>query len=218
MTGHLDVQVDAALFDMDGTLVDSNAVVEQMWSAFANEQSLSPSDVIAFAHGVPSMSTLRRFVPDSADIEAWFARISRWEEEHFDEVTQMPGAGQLLEALPADAWAVVTSALRLPALRRLAAVGFATPAVLIGADDVGMGKPDPEGYVAAARALGVDPSRCVVFEDTVAGILAARAAGAIPVVMGAVRHEAMEGIARLSDWRGVRVEQGTEARLHLLSD
>ncbi len=218
MTQALDIQVDAVLFDMDGTLVDSMVIVEQMWSSFAEEQRIDPGEVIAYAHGVPSRDTLRRFLPDSADVEPWFARVSRWEQEHFDEVTQVPGAGALLDALPADAWAVVTSALRGPALARLGAVGFPSPRVLVGADDVGKGKPDPEGYLAAAHALGVRPSRCVVFEDTVPGILAARAAGAVPVVMGGVQHEAMDGIVRLSDWRSVRVEQGTQARLRLVSD
>jgi sugar-phosphatase len=217
VTPALDVQVDAVLFDMDGTIVDSNALVEQMWSVFAKEEHFDPREVIAFAHGVPSIDTLRRFLPDSVDVEPWFARISRWEQEHFDGVSEVTGAGELLDAMPADAWAVVTSALREPALTRLAAVGFPPPRVLIGANDVARGKPDPEGYLAAAQTLGVDASRCVVFEDTVAGILAARAAGAVPVVMGGVQHQAMDGIARLSDWTPVRVEQGTKARLRLFT-
>lgn len=218
MTASLDVQVDAVLFDMDGTLVDSNALVEQMWSAFAREQRVDAGEVIAFAHGVPSIDTLRHFLPHSADVGSWFARISRWEHEHFDGVVEVDGARALLEALPADAWAVVTSALRGPAAVRLDAVGFPAPRVLIGADDVSAGKPNPEGYLAAARALDVDATRCVVFEDTVAGIRAARAAGALPVVIGRVEHDVTQGIARLHHWRDVRVQQGSGARLRLTSE
>ncbi len=215
MNTPLDVHADAVLFDMDGTLVDSMALVDKMWTVFAREQELDPSDVIAFAQGVPSIDTLRHFVSSGSEVERWFARIARWEHEHFDEVVPIPGAGNVLRSLPDDAWAVVTSAVRAAALARFDAVGFPSPRVLIAADDVTRGKPDPEGYLAAAHALGVDASRCVVFEDTVAGIRAARVAGAQPVVIGGVQHDSMHGLPRLADWRAVRLEQGRDARLRL---
>ena len=214
----LDVRVDAVLCDMDGTIVDSNAMVEQMWSAFASEQDLNAREVIAFAHGVPSIDTLRRFVGEPAQVEAWFARISRWEHEHFFEVAEIAGAGEFLRRLPGSAWAVVTSALHAAAAARLEAVGLPVAPVLIGADDVHRGKPDPEGFVAAARVLGVDPARCIVFEDTVAGITAARAAGTLAAVMGTVEHPVMEGIPRLSNWRGVSAAVEADGRLHLWSN
>ena len=193
----------AVLFDMDGTLVDSNEVVEAMWTEFAHALGVDAAEVIDFAHGRPSRSTIARYAPH--DVATWEEHIHRGEAERFLDLHPIVGAVDVVAAIPAERWAVVTSAIRQPALERLASVGFPQPAVLIGADDVAHGKPDPEGYARAARELGFEPADCVVFEDTSAGIAAGLAAGCQAVVVGGAVADVMEGLPRIADFTGVSV-------------
>ena len=176
---------DAVLFDMDGTLVDSRALVERMWLRWAERRGVSPDAILAVAHGRRTLETMQIVAPQFATPEE-AARLDAEEEEEAREhggETAVPGAASLLTALPADRWAIVTSAVADIARRRVAGVGLPVPHVLVGAADVTVGKPDPEGYLRAARALGFDPARCVVVEDTPAGVQAGRAAGAQVVGM-----------------------------------
>jgi sugar-phosphatase len=165
---------------------------------------VNPADVIEFAHGRPSRDTVARFAAEPARVKEWDHWIHTAEGERFTEVTTIPGAIDTVRALPSGLWAVVTSAIHDPAVDRLAQNGFPTPAVLIGADDVRRGKPHPEGYLAAASALGVDASDCVVFEDTSAGIEAGLAAGCTVVAIGDVEATGIAG--RLSDFTSVSIE------------
>ncbi len=212
---HTSLVVDAVLFDMDGTLVDSNSVVDQMWTEFAVTLGLDPHAVRTFAHGTPSTATLRRFLPAHESFEEWFARLASWESGRFGQVSEVSGAIDAVRALPRERWAVVTSALRAAALIRLETVGFPTPGVLIGADDVANGKPDPEGFFAAAKALGVDPARCVVFEDSPAGLEAALAVGAAAVVVGTLGADVTRGLRRIVDWNGVTFARTDEGRIRI---
>ena len=200
---------------MDGTLVDSNSTVDGMWNAFAAECGLDPLEVRTYAHGVPSTATLRRFLPADQSFDDWFARIASWESESFGHVVEVRGALHLVRSLPADAWAVVTSALRGAASIRLESVGFPAPRVLVGADDVERGKPDPEGFVRAAKQLGVDASQCVIFEDSPAGLEAAIAAGARAVVVGELEAPVTVGLPRLLTWRGISASQTADGRIRL---
>ncbi len=174
------VSCDAILFDMDGTLVDSRAIVERLWLRWAGEHLLSADAVLAVAHGRRTLETMQLVAPHLATVEE-AARLDALEALEEGDETQIPGAAALLASLPADRWAVVTSAGGDLARARLGAVGLPLPITLIGADGVTRGKPDPEGYLEAARALGVSPSRAVVFEDTPAGAEAGRAAGALVI-------------------------------------
>jgi sugar-phosphatase len=194
-----EVTVAGVLCDMDGTLVDSNALVDRMWTTFADELGLEPAEVLDFAHGRPSRATISRYVDTDAAAAQWAERIYSMESTDFDGVVEIPGALAFTRSLPAHRWAVVTSALAGPARARLAATGIEVPPVLIGADDVERGKPDPEGYAGAARRLGLPPSDCVVFEDTDAGIEAGRAAGCTVVVVGSNASEATRGLLRVAD-------------------
>lgn len=175
---------DALLFDMDGTLVDSTAVVERTWADFSLRHGLDVEEVLAFAHGRPTASTTAHFLDDADAAVAEAARLAALEERTVDGIVEVPGAAALVAGLPEDRWAVVTSAGRRLAERRLDAAGVPRPTVLVTADDVARPKPDPEGYLLAARLLGVPVEACVAFEDSEAGVRAAVASGARTVVVG----------------------------------
>jgi len=207
------LKVRGALFDMDGTLVDSTAAVEVVWGEFATTHGVSPQAVIDFAHGRPSRDTIARFLPAGESVEEWNTWIADAEGGRFDDVAPIAGAVDAVRLLRPEQWAVVTSALREPALARLASVGFPRPRVLVGADDVTRGKPDPEGFARSARNLGLTPNRCVVFEDAPAGVQAGLAAGCQVVVVGALEHSVAEGLPRVADFRQVSFEQAGDGEL-----
>ncbi|MEJ2867858.1 HAD-IA family hydrolase [Actinomycetospora sp. OC33-EN08] len=170
--------VDAVLFDMDGTLVDSDAVVERVWRAWAREHDVDEDLVLTTMPGRPAADTVRLVRPD-LDADAEGRRQLEKEYVDLDGVVATPGALALTAELDrrGTPWAVVTSAdARLAALR-LGAAGI-TPPLLVTRDQLTHGKPHPEGYLHAAEQLGVDPTRCLVVEDTATGADAGRAAGA----------------------------------------
>ena len=171
----------AVLFDMDGTLVDSDAVIERSWRAWCARYRVDYDTLIAAAHGVPAAETARRFLTGRSEAEIVEAGAWALAQEYadVDGVVATDGALDLLAALDAHGipWAVVTSAdLRLAGIR-FAAVGI-TPPLMITSDDVTAGKPDPQGYLLAAAALGVDIADTLVVEDSAPGVAAGRAAGA----------------------------------------
>ncbi|MET9953317.1 HAD-IA family hydrolase [Streptomyces sp. NPDC006339] len=195
---------EALLFDMDGTLIDSAASIERAWAAFAREEGLPVDAVLAALPGRTAVDILADFLPGPRAVAAGAERVRRMQRDHVRDVRPLPGARDLLTGLPAGRWAVVTAAYEEVARARLAAAGLPVPPVLIAADSVRRGKPDPEGYERGARALGVAPQACVVFEDADVGVRAGRAAGARCVgVGGAVTHP--EVAARVADLRGIRV-------------
>lgn len=167
----------ALLFDADGVLVDSDASVLRSWTRWAERWGLSPEDVYGTVHGRRSADTVALLIPP-IDQQAALADIDRFEIEDAEGVTACPGAPDILACLPAASWAVVTSGTRALATARLTAAGLPRPSVLISADDVEAGKPDPAGYLAAASELGVPIEECLVLEDSPAGLAAGVAAGA----------------------------------------
>ncbi|MBK0869283.1 HAD-IA family hydrolase [Saccharopolyspora sp. HNM0986] len=197
------------LFDMDGTLVDSSAVVERTWRLFAERHGLDGATVLADAHGRPTAETVARHLPGATDAAAETARIVASEVSDVDGIVPVPGAVELLSQLPAANWAVVTSAGRELAERRMAAAGLNLPGVVVSADDVRSGKPDPEGYLLAAERLGATAAEAVVFEDAAAGLLAARSSGASPVVVGGHDGPAAVGLPRVEDLRSVTTDRRT---------
>jgi sugar-phosphatase len=171
--------VEAVLFDMDGTLVDSDAAVERAWRTWAAEYGVDPSAALAIAHGRPAEQTVRALLPEAGDetVAAAAARQLALQYDDLADVVAAAGATELLARI-AVPWAVVTSADRRLANARLRAAGFCPPS-LITSEDVRAGKPDPAGYRLAAARLGIDPRRCLVVEDSEVGIQAGRAAGAL---------------------------------------
>jgi|SRR5579885_2307892 sugar-phosphatase len=164
------------LFDMDGTLVDSTPVVERTWRRFAERHGLDGNRILSESHGRRTAETVTMFAPPHLDIEKETAQLVAEEMADVEGITAVAGATSILNALPQNRWAVVTSANRELALRRMNAAGLPIPDVLIAAEDVRQGKPSPEGYLAAARALNASPDVCLVFEDAPAGLAAGNAA------------------------------------------
>lgn len=177
----------AVLFDMDGTLVDSSAVVERTWRAWAVVHGVDFAHLMESSHGRRSIDTVREFAPPGMDIEAENRKIEAQEISDTDGIVPVPGAAELLARLPADRWAVVTSASRELAITRLTAAGLPLPGTLVTAENVVRGKPDPEGYLLAARLLGTTAEQCLVFEDAPAGLEAGQRAGCDVVAITAAR-------------------------------
>jgi sugar-phosphatase len=166
---------DAVLFDMDGTLVDSTAAVERSWATWGSEYGLTRSALEA-GHGQPASQLVTALLGGDR-VAQGLARIAELELADIHDITILPGALELLSALPADRVAIVTSATRALATARIAAAGLPAPAVVVTFDDVRHGKPNPEPFLTGAARLGIDPARCLVVEDAPAGIAAGRAAG-----------------------------------------
>jgi sugar-phosphatase len=171
------LRCSAVLFDLDGVLVDSKAVVGRTWNRWAARHNLEIPDLVRRAHGRRSIETVREVAPQ-LDPEVEVRWLEGTETSDADGLAILPGAAELFHAVPSERRAVVTSGGRALAEFRLAAIGLPPPAVLISAEDVQRGKPAPDGYLLAAQRLGAAPGECVVIEDTPAGIAAGRAAGA----------------------------------------
>ncbi|MCG8969856.1 MULTISPECIES: HAD family hydrolase [Streptomyces] len=186
------IHAQALLFDNDGTLVSSLESVRRCWTRWAGEYGITAERFAQVElHGRPAAEIAADLLPAGVVPEA-VARIEHLEVEDVPNggVHLLPGTRVFLDALPSDRWAVVTSATRRLAEARLDAVGI-LPKTLVAADDITRGKPDPEPYLLGARALGVDPAACVVFEDAPAGLQAGRAAGMTTVAL-ATTHRAAE--------------------------
>jgi sugar-phosphatase len=167
----------ALLFDMDGVLIDSTPAVARVWRQWAIEHGFDPVRVVASAHGRPSITTVREYLPN-ADHELENREVERREIEDIAGVVPLPGAPELLASLPEDRWTIVTSCTRRLAEVRLKAAGLPLPRKMITSNDIVNGKPHPEPYLKGASVLGFLPADCVVVEDAPAGIRAGKAAGA----------------------------------------
>jgi sugar-phosphatase len=166
------------LFDLDGVLVDSTLVVERHWLAWAKPYGLEAALTPLYMHGRRTIDTLHAIashLPVDLDQEA--RQLELHEAQDTEGLHPVPGAMDLLQALPSHRWAIVTSGTRLMATSRLHAVHIPLPTTLITAEDVQQGKPHPQGYRTAATRLGWEPKDCLVIEDAPVGIQAAHAAG-----------------------------------------
>lgn len=177
---------EALLFDLDGTLVNSDAVVERCWRRWAAAAGVDPGLLLTRVHGRQSREVISELFPDRSPERnrAEAEEMLAWEIADSDGVVQVPGARELLAALGGVRWGIVTSCPRPLAEARLRAAGLPIPAAMITAEQVAVGKPDPEGYLEGAAALGMVPQGCVAFEDAEAGARAALAAGMTVVGVG----------------------------------
>jgi len=166
----------AILFDLDGVLCDSTRQVDREWREWAARKGVDGDAVMAIAHGVRTIEVIRRVAPQ-LDAEAEADAIENHEANDQSGVVVMPGAIDLVKAIPLGRWGVVTSGTRLLAQNRLRHCGLPVPEVLVTSDDVTNGKPHPEPYLLGAERMGVAPAECLVIEDAPAGIQSARAGG-----------------------------------------
>lgn len=174
-------EFDAVIFDMDGTLIDSTAAVVRAWTEWAELEGVSGDD-LAGHHGVPSEDVVRAVLPPARQPAA-IDRINALELADTDGIEPLAGAIEALQVLPATQVAIATSCTEPLATARLTASGLRPPRVVITADDVSEGKPAPDPYLTAAAWLGVDPTRCLVVEDSPKGVAAGRAAGSATIAV-----------------------------------
>jgi sugar-phosphatase len=206
----------AFLFDMDGTVLNSIAAAERVWAAWAERHGVDVESFLPTIHGARAIDTIRRLNLPGVDAEAQAAFIAQAEIDDVEGIVQIPGAAAFLASLPAERWAMVTSAPRDLALRRMAAAGIAEPAVMITAEDVTAGKPDPAGYRLAAKRLGIEPADCLIFEDATVGIQAAEAAGAALMIITTTHQHPLETRHATTDsYESLSVTVDNQGQLHL---
>jgi len=197
--------------------VDSAECVERTWRRWATDHHLNPESVIALAHGRRAIETVRLVAPQLV-AEAELASLAASEATTTEGVYEIVGARELLALLPAGRWAVVTSGIRAVAEFRLRYTRLPVPSVMICADEIARGKPDPEGYLNAAAGLDKSSADCLVIEDTPAGIESAHAAGMRVIAIASTYPREQLGaanavVASLADLSVVR--DGDEIRIDI---
>jgi mannitol-1-/sugar-/sorbitol-6-phosphatase len=185
----ISIECSALLFDLDGVLIDSTPAVERVWSKWAIERGFDPAEVVHRAHGRPSLTTVREYLPN-ADHEKENLLIMRGEMEDLDGVVALPGAREFLTALPPDRWAIVTSCTRPLAKVRIGAGKFPAAKFIVTSDDIKNPKPNPDPFLKGAALLGFPASDCIVVEDAPAGVRAGKAAGARVIALMSTMDEA----------------------------
>lgn len=170
-----------ALFDLDGTLVNSLDFVERSWEAWSQQKGLDVLEVRAYLHGKTAMNTLRHFLctASEATLEDEFRRLEAYEVENVAGITAVAGAVEFLTRLESLGipWGIVTSGSYRVASARIRQAGFPSPEVLVTSEDIQVGKPHPEPFLTGAARLGIPAVECLAFEDSIAGLTAARDAG-----------------------------------------
>jgi sugar-phosphatase len=198
----------AFLFDMDGTIINSIATAERIWGAWAHRRNLDVPAFLKTIHGVRAVETIRNLQLPGIDPEAEAAAVLLAEIADVEGIVPLPGAAAFLASLPADRWAIVTSAPRGLAERRLAAAGLPLPPMMIAGEDVRNGKPAPDCFLLAAERLGQPIGSCLVFEDAPAGIKAAEAAGASVIVITATHATPLDTpYRRIASYEGLSVRE-----------
>jgi sugar-phosphatase len=207
----------AFLFDMDGTLINSTLAAERVWARWAESHGLDVRTFLPTMHGARAFDTVRRLgLPGVNPVEA-AAKITQAEIEDVDGIIPLPGTLAFLGRLPRSKWAIVTSSPLDLAKRRLAAAGIAVPDCLVTAEDVEVGRPNPDCYLLAARKLGVSVTDCLVFEDAVPGILAGDAAGADVIVITAThKHPIETAHATIPNYEHLTISIDDGGRISLL--
>ena len=211
-----DTYYDGFLFDMDGTLLNSIAAAERVWSRWALRHGLDLETFLPSMHGKRGVDTIAALNLPGVDVVAEALEVERGEIEDLDGVVALPGAIAFLNALPADRWAIVTSAPAALARARIGAAGLPQPQTIVTAEDVKIGKPDPAGYRLGAEKLGFNPTRCLVFEDVLAGVKAGEAAGAdVVVVKGTHQHPLETEHPSIAGYEDLTVDVSVELGLRI---
>lgn len=202
----------AFLFDMDGTILTSIKAAERVWGDWAAGHGLDVAAFLPTIHGKRTEETIRALNLPGVDPVAEAMRITLAEIEDVAGIEAIVGAADFIASLPRERWAIVTSAPRALAEARIAAAGLPLPAVLVAAEDVERGKPAPDPFLLGARKLGVAPADCLVFEDTLAGLRSAAAAGMDSIVVTTTHAHPLEtdvvAVLDYADLRAVTTEDG----------
>jgi sugar-phosphatase len=202
----------AFLFDMDGTILSSIKAAERVWGEWAKGHGIDVDAFLPTIHGKRTEETVRRLALPGVDPVAEAQRITLAEIEDVAGIEAIAGAADFLASMPADRWAIVTSAPRALAERRIAAAGLPMPKVLVAAEDVQRGKPAPDPFLLGAERLGVAPEHCLAFEDTLAGLTAAESAGMDAVVITATHSHVLDtdaiSVLDYDDLRAVSMPDG----------
>jgi len=207
----------AFLFDMDGTVLNSIAAAERIWTVWAVRHGVDVTSFLPTIHGARAIDTVNRQGLPGVDAQAEAAWITEAEIEDVEGVVEVRGAAAFLRSLPAGQWAIVTSAPRALALRRMAAAGIPEPDVMVTAEEVSAGKPDPAGYRLAAKRLGVEVTECLIFEDAGVGILAAEAAGAdLVIITETHEHPIQTQHATMANYQSVAASVGPDHHIRLI--
>lgn len=177
MSDRVKVEAKGLLFDMDGVLISSIGSVVRCWRIWAQRHGIPHAETYNVPHGMRAIEIVKSLRPDMDPLEG-LREIEDLEIADTADLKVLPGAKELLESLPSDRWAIVTSATRRLMLGRLEVAGLPAPDRIVSADDVERGKPDPEPYRRGAELLGCRPEDCIVVEDAPSGIGAGKAAGA----------------------------------------
>ena len=175
---------------MDGTIINSFAATQRAWGAWARTNDIDPETFIHTMHGVRGVDLIGGMGLPHLNPAEESAKVLAAEMADIEGIVPIPGAIGFLANLPPHAWAVVTSAPRDLALRRLGAAGITPPNAMVTAEDVAIGKPDPACFRLGAERLGFRPQDCLVFEDAHAGVTAGELAGASIMVVTAT-HDLM---------------------------
>ncbi len=196
----------AILFDLDGTLIDSIASVDRAWSKWMLKNGLEPALNLPLIHGRRSIDSVRALTP-YLNIEEEDAWLRNTETHDTEGVIALEGALQFLALLPTHSWSIVTSGTSEVAKARMKAAGIVAPQAVYG-EDVLHGKPAPDPYLLAANRMAIDPSDCLVFEDTAAGVRSGHAAGmkVVAVTMGQVRPDILFADAVISTYKNALLE------------
>jgi mannitol-1-/sugar-/sorbitol-6-phosphatase len=205
------VKTKGILFDMDGVLVSSIGSVVRCWRQWAEHYEVPNAEIYEVPHGMRAIEIVKALRPD-IDPEVGLRYIEDLEMDDVADLVVLPGVKALLDSLPVERWAIVTSATRRLLLGRLKAAGLPIPERIISADMVERGKPDPEPYRRGAELLGLRPEDCLVVEDAPSGVGAGLAAGSrVLGVVGTHSAAQLEG----AEWiigslAGVKVTVGAE--------
>ena len=196
MSEDIRVKAKGILFDMDGVLVSSIGSVVRCWRQWAEHYEVPNAEIYEVPHGMRAIEIVKALRPD-IDAEEGLRYIEDLEMDDVADLVVLPGVKALLESLPVERWAIVTSATRRLLLGRLKAAGLPIPERIISADMVERGKPDPEPYRRGAELLGLRPEDCLVVEDAPSGVGAGLAAGSrVLGVVGTHTAEDLDG----ADW------------------
>ena len=204
------------LFDMDGTIINSFASTERAWGGWARANGIDPETFLPTMHGIRGIDLIGAMGRADLDPHVESAKVLAAEMADVEGIVPIAGAIEFLRSLPPDRWAVVTSAPRDLARRRLEAAGVTPPRTMVIAEDVAVGKPDPACFRLGAERLGFKPQECLVFEDAHAGVTAAERAGASVLVVTAT-HDLLSGTSHptMASYEDLHLELDVTERLTL---